>query len=319
MTASATITPSGTGPLPAIRTNGAARPQRPGAALLLILGSCTSLQGGAALAERLFPVTGAAGAVLLRLGLSAVIMLALVRPRVRTWTAAQWRIVVLYGLSLAGTNGFFYAALARLPLGTAVTVQFLGPLTLSAVLSRRPRDIGWVLLAVTGVLTLGLASRHGAGGQPLDVAGLVFVLISAAFWALYIVVGGRASKAVPGRGGLAVAITVASVAVAPFGAVGAGQALPHPHLLLLALGVAVLASVVPYTLELSALRLAPRRVFGILLSLEPAVATLAGWLLLSQHAGPATITAVLVVVAASAGSALGARPERSSEKGQVTV
>jgi inner membrane transporter RhtA len=234
-------------------------------------------------------------------------MLALVRPRVRTWTAAQWRIVVLYGLSLAGTNGFFYAALARLPLGTAVTIQFLGPLTLSAVLSRRPRDIGWVLLAVTGVLTLGLASRHGAGGQPLDLAGLVFVLISAAFWALYIVVGGRASKAVPGRGGLAVAITVAAVAVAPFGVVGAGHVLPHPYLLLFALGVAVLASVVPYTLELSALRRAPRRVFGILLSLEPAVATLAGWLLLGQSAGPVTIAAVLVVIAASAGSSLSYR------------
>jgi inner membrane transporter RhtA len=288
----------------------------PLAAALLILGSGTSLQAGAAMAERLFPVAGAAGAVLLRLGLSAVIMLVLVRPRVRAWQRSQWRAVTLYGLSLAGTNGFFYAALARLPLGTAVTIQFLGPLTLAAVLSRRPRDVAWVLLAVTGVLTLGLADTHGSGGgHPLNGVGVACALISAAFWALYIVAGGRASKAVPGRGGLAVAMAVAAVAVAPFGARGAGhvlaQAPAQPHLLLLALGTAVLASVVPYTLELAALRRAPRRVFGILLSTEPAVATLAGWLLLSQQAGPVTLAAVTVVVLASTGSALGARPEGS--------
>src|SRR6201996_4468403 len=155
---------------------------RSGAAVLLVLGSCTSLQAGAALAMRLFPVTGTPGATLLRLGLAAFVLLGVAGPRTRGWRPPQWRAVGMYGISLAGTNGFFYAALARLPLGTAVTIQFLGPLTLSAVLSRRPRDIGWVLLAGTGGLTLGRASRHGTGGQPLDPAGLVFVLISAAFW-----------------------------------------------------------------------------------------------------------------------------------------
>jgi inner membrane transporter RhtA len=294
------------------------RVQRPGTAIGMILGSCLSLQAGAALAERLFPVTGAPGAALLRLGLAAVIMLAVVRPRVRGWSAAQWRAVLLYGVSLAGTNGFFYAALARLPLGTAVTMQFLGPLSLSAVLSRRPRDIGWVLLAVTGVATLGLVDSR-RGGHPLDGLGVVFVLISAAFWALYIVAGSRASKAVPGRGGLAMAITVAAVVLLPFGARGAGHVAGRPSLMLLALGTAVLASALPYTLELAALRRAPKRVFGILLSLEPAVATLAGWVLLGQTAGPVAIAAVLVVIAASTGSALGAQPERAPEKGQVTV
>jgi inner membrane transporter RhtA len=290
-------------PATSAATTGPAR--RPGVAVLLVLGSCSSLQGGAALAVRLFPVTGTAGATLLRVGLAAAVLLVAVRPRVRAWTASQWRAVVLYGLSIAGTNGFFYAALARLPLGTAVTIQFLGPLTLSAVLSRRPRDVGWVLLAVAGVLTLGLAGSGGA--HHLSGAGVAFVLVSAAFWALYIVAGGRLSAAVPGRGGLAAGITVGAVALLPVGAAGAWHAAARPPLLLTALGVALLASVVPYTLELAAMRQAPRRVFGILLSLEPAVATLSGWLLLGQRVPPAAVAAVVLVVLASTGSALSAR------------
>jgi inner membrane transporter RhtA len=279
-----------------------------GAAALLVLGSCTSLQAGAALAMRLFPVGGAPGATLLRLALAAAVLLGVTRPRVRAWRPAQWRAVGLYGISMAGTNGFFYAALARLPLGTAVTIQFLGPLTLSAVLSRRWRDGGWVLLAVAGVLTLGVAGRpDGGAGHALDPAGVALVLVSAAFWALYIVAGSRASAAVSGRGGLAVAMTAGALVLLPFGADGALRVAARPHLLLVALGTAVLASVVPYTLELAAMRRAPRRVFGILLSLEPAVATLAGWVLLGQRTGPVAIAAVALVIAASAGAALTAR------------
>jgi inner membrane transporter RhtA len=279
-----------------------------GAAALLVLGSCTSLQAGAALAMRLFPVGGAPGATLLRLALAAAVLLGVTRPRVRAWRPAQWRAVGLYGISMAGTNGFFYAALARLPLGTAVTIQFLGPLTLSAVLSRRWRDAGWVLLAVAGVLALGVAGRpDGGAGHALDPAGVALVLVSAAFWALYIMAGSRASAAVPGRGGLAVAMTAGALVLLPFGADGALRVAARPHLLLVALGTAVLASVVPYTLELAAMRRAPRRVFGILLSLEPAVATLAGWMLLGQRTGPVAIAAVALVIAASAGAALTAR------------
>jgi inner membrane transporter RhtA len=276
-----------------------------------------SLQAGAALALRLFPVTGTPGATLLRLGLGAAVLLGSglgsgARPRVRGWRRSQWRAVALYGLSIAGTNGFFYAALARLPLGTAVTIQFLGPLTLAAVLSRRWRDGGWVLLAVAGVAVLGLAGRPGGSGHSgsggLDPAGVALVLVSAAFWALYIVTGSRVSQAVPGRGGLAVGMTVGALAVAPFGARGAWQVAGRPHLLLVALGIAVLASVVPYTLELAAMRLAPRRVFGILLSLEPAVAALAGLLLLGQRVPAAALGGIAVVIAASAGATASARP-----------
>jgi inner membrane transporter RhtA len=291
--------------LPAGRT----RRQRE-TAVLLVLGSCTSFQFGAALATRLFPVTGAVGATLLRLGLAAIVLLAITRPRVRGWSRAQWRAVVLYGVSLAGMNGFYYAALARLPLGAAVTFQFLGPLALSAALSRRWRDGGWVVLALLGVVTLGLADRHGGiGGGGLDPVGIAFALISAAFWALYIVAGSRASAAVPGRGGVAVAMTAGALVLLPFGALGAANATSRPGSMLLALGVALMASVIPYTLEFAAMRRAPRRVFGILLSLDPALATLAGWLLLGQRSTPIAIAAVAVVIAASVGSTLSARVE----------
>ena len=281
----------------------------PGPAILLVLGSCSSLQAGAALAMRLFPVLGAPGATLLRLGLAAIVLLAVTRPRVRGWHRRQWQAVLLYGVSLAGTNAFFYAALARLPLGTAVTIQFLGPLTLSAALSRRMRDLGWVLLAVTGVAILGLTESHAttAGGSGLSLAGVAFALASGAFWAMYIVTGARVSAAVPGRGGLAVAMTAGALILLPFGARGAAQIAWAPHLMPLAFGMAMLASVVPYSLELAAMRRAPKRVFGILLSLEPAVATMAGWLLLGQHASPVALAAVVIVVAASAGSTMGAK------------
>jgi inner membrane transporter RhtA len=278
-------------------------------AVLLVLGSCTSFQFGAALATHLFPVAGAVGATLLRLGLAAIVLLAITRPNVRGWTRPQWRSVVLYGVSLAGMNGFYYLALARLPLSAAVTMQFLGPLTLSAALSRRWRDAGWIVLALLGVLTLGLADRHGTGGAAtgLDPVGMVFALISAGFWALYIVAGSRASAAVPGRGGVAVGMSAGAVVLLPFGALGAVHVVGRPGPMLLAFGVAMLASVVPYTLEFAAMRRAPRRVFGILLSLDPALATLAGWLLLGQHSSPVAIAAVAVVITASVGSTLSAR------------
>jgi len=191
-----------------------------------------------------------------------------------------------------------------------VTIQFLGPLTLSAALSRRMRDLGWVLLAVTGVAILGLTESHGttAGGSgALSLAGVAFALASGAFWAMYIVTGARMSAVVPGRGGLAVAMSAGALILLPFGAHGAARIAWAPHLMPLAFGMALLASVVPYSLELAAMRRAPKRVFGILLSLEPAVATMAGWLLLGQHAAPVALAAVVIVVAASTGSALGAK------------
>lgn len=267
-------------------------------AVLMVLGSCASLQVGAALAAHLFPVTGSAGATLLRLGLAAAVLLAVARPAVRAWQAYQWRAIVLLGITMAGMNGFFYAAIARIPLGPAVTIQFLGPLVLAAVLSRRLRDVAWVLLAAVGVALLGFADGPGT----LDPVGVGLVLVAGVFWALYILAGTRAGAAVPGHGGLAIAMTTAALVLLPLGLAGAGKAVTSPTLLLLALGTGVLASVIPYTLEISALRRLPQRVFGILLSLEPAAAALAGWLLLGQALTWTTGTAIVVVVLASIGS-----------------
>ncbi|WP_306203807.1 EamA family transporter [Actinoplanes sp. RD1] len=275
-----------------------ARPGSARPAVLMILGSCTSLQVGAALAARLFPVTGSAGATLLRLGLAAGVMVAVARPAVRAWRSHQWRAVLLLGLTLAGMNGFFYAAIARIPLGPAVAIEFLGPLTLAAVLSRRVRDIAWVLLAMAGVALLGFADGAGA----LDPLGVLFVLVAAAFWALYILASARAGAAVQGQGGLAIAMAVGAVVLLPVGVTGAERALTSPTVLVLALATGVLASVIPYSLELSALRRLPKRVFGVLLSLEPVVAAVAGWALLGQPATWVTALAVGVVVAASVGS-----------------
>jgi len=271
----------------------------------MVLGSCVSLQVGAALAAQLFGTTGPAGTTLLRLGIAGLLLLAVVRPRVRSWSRRQWLAVVAFGASLAGMNGSFYASIDRIPLGTAVTIEFLGPLVLAATQSRRARDLGWVLLAAAGVALLGLADGTGGG---LDRVGVLFALSAAVFWALYILTSARAGALVPGQGGLAVAMALGALVLLPAGAHGAWRAFPDPHLLLLVGGTALLASVVPYTLEFAALRRLPERVFGVLLSLEPAVATLAGWLLLGQGIGVPGLVAVGVVVLASIGSTLTARP-----------
>ena len=290
-----------TAPIPS-----SARAARPGSAVLLVLGSCASLQVGAALAAQLFGTAGPAGTTLLRLGIAALVLLAVTRPRVRSWTRGQWLAVAGFGASLAGMNGSFYAAIDRIPLGTAVTIEFLGPLVLAAALSRRPRDAGWVLLAAAGVLLLGISD--GAGGAGLDSVGVAFALVAAVFWALDILASARVGARVPGQGGLAVAMALGALVLAPVGLSGAARALPDPQLLLLVAGTALLASVVPYTLEFAALRRLPARVFGVLLSLEPAIATLAGWLLLGQGIGMTGLVAVGVVVLASVGSTLTARP-----------
>ena len=286
-----------------------------GAAVLMVLGSCTSLQLGAACAARLFPVIGSSAATFVRLALAAVVVLLATRPRLLAWTAGQWRSVALFGLSLAAMNGCFYAAIARIPLGTAVTVEFLGPLTLAAVLSRRARDLVWVGLAAGGVVLLGAADGVGGGGG-LDPVGIGFALAAGVFWAGYILASARVGAAVPGQGGLGGALLVGAVVLAPLGASGAVAATTRPELLLLAGATGLLASVIPYSLELAALRRLPPRVFGVLLSLEPAVAATAGWLLLGQAMGAREALAVGVVVLASAGSTLTARRRVDEPSGE---
>nr|WP_240896128.1 EamA family transporter [Kineococcus siccus] len=205
-------------------------------------------------------------------------------------------------------NSAFYLAIERIPLGVAVTCEFLGPLVLSAALTRRARDLVWVVLALLGVLTLGLGG-DGAGGD-LDLLGVALALVAGAFWAGYVLLSARVGAALPGQSGLAVASVVAGVLVLPAGLAGAGADLLHPAVLGLGLVVALASSVVPYSLELVALRRLPERTFGVLLSLEPGIAALVGFLLLSQALPLPSVAAIAVVVVASAGSTLSARRER---------
>lgn len=272
----------------------------------MVIGSCLSLQVGAAFAAQLFPAIGPTATSVLRLALAGVALLLVTRPAVRGWGRTQWRAVAGLGLIMAGMNGSFYLAIDRIPLGTAVTIEFLGPLTLAAVMSRRLRDLGWVLMAAAGIALLGVAGGATAAG--LDPVGAALALVAGVFWALYVLSAAQVGSAVAGQGGLAVAMTVGALALLPAGAAGAVEGVLRPDLLWLAAATALLASIVPYSLELAALRRLPPRVFGVLLSLEPAIATLVGWLLLSQAIGPLGAVAVVAVVLASAGSTLSARP-----------
>lgn len=286
-----------------------ARSSQPAAVgVALVIGSCLSLPFGAAIAAQLFPALGSWGVTSLRIGIAALILLVIVRPRVRGWTKQQWVASVLFGVSLTGMNGFFYAGIDRVPLGPAVAIEFLGPLVLAAVLTRRLVDGIWVAVALMGMGLLGLDGMLGA--EPLDLLGVIFILIAAGFWVFYIRMSASVGKVIPGSGGLVVGLLVASVLLLPIGVPTTMIAATDMTLLLLALLTAVLSSVIPYSFELAALRRLPQRVFGVLLSLEPAFATLAGWLVLGQSATPLKLAAVALVVAASVGTALGVRRAR---------
>lgn len=287
-------------------------------AVAMLLSSCVSLQLGAAVAV---PVMGELGSWLTtaaRLMFAAAILMALTRPAIRSWSAADWRRVVLYGVSLGGMNGTFYAAISRIPLGVAVTIEFLGPLVLAAVLSRRLRDLGWVLLAGAAVAVLGLAG-HGADGTPLDPVGMAFALASAFFWALYILTGKQVAGHIKGQGPLAVGTLVGGVLMLPFAVPSAGLIVERPSFLLPLVAVAMLSSVIPYSLELRALGRLNARTFGILLALEPVVAAIWGWLLLDQHLTLIQSGAMVAVLAASIATTLSERSPRPSAENQSRV
>lgn len=277
----------------------------------MVLGSCTSLQLGATFA---LPVMGEVGSWLTtaaRLMLASAILLILTRPRVRSWTRGQWRRVVVYGVSLGGMNSTFYAAIDRIPLAIAVTIEFIGPLVLAACLSRRIRDLAWVLLSAAAVAVLGLSEGPAGGTGGLDPLGVMFALMSAGFWALYILAGKAVAAEGHGQGPLAVAMLVGGLLVLPLAVPGVGSLAAQPWLLAPLLGVALLSSVVPYSLELGALRRLPARLFGVLLSLEPVVAAIFGWLLLGQHLTPVQLLAMVAVLTASIATTLSAPPSES--------
>jgi inner membrane transporter RhtA len=263
-----------------------------------------SVQFGSAVARQLFDRASPSAIVLLRLAFGALIMLALLRPRISGRTRADWTAVTAFGLVLAAMNWSFYAALDRLPLGAAVTIEFVGPLTVAVVGSRRLLDLLWVAMAAVGVLVLGLGHSQGSG--PLSVAGILLALLAGTFWACYILLSKRVGQHFAGLDGLAIALFIGTVVTLPPGLITGGHAVADPVVLFGGLAVAVLSSVIPYSLELVALRRLPASTFGLLMSLEPAVAALAGVVVLHQALTAASATAIMLVVAASAGSSLSA-------------
>jgi inner membrane transporter RhtA len=265
----------------------------------LVVAAVTSLQFGAGFAVTLFDELGPAGAALLRLAIAALVLLALWRPAVRGHPPADLRVAAAFGLVLGLMNWAIYSAMDRIPLGIAVTIEFAGPLAVAVAGSRRALDGLWVALAAAGILLL--ADPWGASDP--DRLGVLFALLAAALWAAYILLAARTGRIFPGGTGLAIAMAVGAAALVPAGVAQAGAALLEPELLAAGAAVALASSVIPYSLELEALRRLPARVFGVLMSLEPAVAALAGLVVLGQALGAREWLAVALVVGASAGAA----------------
>jgi len=273
-----------------------------------IIGATCAFQVGAAIAKSLFPVVGPEGAATLRLVLGAAMLVVLVRPW-RVWPAQAPLLSMLgLGLATAGAILFFYMALGRLPQGVAIALQFLGPLGVAIAGSRRASDLIWAALAAAGVW--GLVGHDLAGGGPrqLDLLGVIFALCAAASWAAYILWGQTASRAF-GRATPALSVGIAMLVVAPVGIHHAGlPALLRPDLLPLALLVALVSTVIPFSLELYALPRMPARTFAVLTSLEPAFGALSGFVLLHERLAPVQLAGVAAVMAAAAGAAWASKP-----------
>ncbi|MER6984676.1 EamA family transporter, partial [Streptomyces carpinensis] len=263
----------------------------------LVLAGGISVQFGGALAVTLMPRAGALGVVSLRLLVAAIVLLLVCRPKLRGHSRADWGTVVVFGIAMAAMNGLFYQAVARIPLGPAVTLEVLGPLALSVLASRRAINALWAALALGGVFLLG-----GGGFSSLDPAGVAFALGAGAMWAAYIVFSARTGRRFPQADGLALAMAVGAVLFLPLGIAESGAKLADPTTFGLGAAVALLSSVLPYTLELLALRRLPASTFAILMSLEPALAATAGFLVLGQSLSAAEGAAIALVIGASMGA-----------------
>ena len=272
---------------------------------VLVLLSVGSVQFGAAIAKGLFDAVGPGGTVLFRILLSALVLLVLWRPNLRGYAQRDYALAALFGAVLAGMNLSLYLAIDRIPLGVAVTLEFVGPLTVAVVGSRRLLDGLWVVFAATGIALL--APLNVLGGTDLDPVGVAFALLAGCLWACYIILSARVGGAFPGGTGLVISLSVGTVLLLPVGIADGGYALLDPNLILAGLGVALLSSAIPYSLEMQALRNIPTRVFGVLMSLEPAVAALVGFLVLDELLGLRALVAIALVTVAAAGASLFAK------------
>jgi inner membrane transporter RhtA len=264
--------------------------------IALVIAAVTSLQFGAGFAVTLFDELGPGGAAFLRQAFAAVVLIAIRRPRLAGHALVDIRLAAAFGIVLGVMNWAIYSAMDRIPLGIAVTIEFAGPLAVAVIGSRRALDLLWVALAAGGILLLA-----DPGGGSLDSAGVAFALLAATMWAFYILLSARVGQVFPGGSGLALAMVAAVMITAPVGISQAGSELLSPELLAAGAAVALASSVIPYSLELEALRRLPARVFGVLMSLEPAVAAIAGLVVLGQALDALEWVAIGLVVVAGIG------------------
>ncbi len=264
----------------------------------LVLGAIASVQFGAAIAVTLFARIGPGGAVWLRLLGGTVILVPLWRPRWRGRSRRDLLLAGLFGFVLASMNFTFYSAIHRIPLGIAVTFEFIGPLTVAIAGSRRPVDLLWVALAAAGILALTEGGVHH-----LDGLGVALALLAGGLWAAYILINARVGRAFEGATGLSLAMCVASLLMIPLGVAQGGSHLLEPRSLLLGGAVGLLSSAIPYSFENEALRRIDPAVFGVLMSIEPAMAALVGFIALGQGLTARAVLGIALVVIASVGAA----------------
>ncbi|MBL7868509.1 MAG: DMT family transporter [Flavobacterium lindanitolerans] len=267
-----------------------------------VLLAIISVQSGAAIAKTLFPSIGAAGTASLRIGISALILMAVYRPKLTKLTKEQWKFVIPYGLCLGAMNLVFYFAIERIPIGLAVTLEFIGPLMVAILGSKRAVDFLWVLLAAAGIVLIAPWTTNG-----VDILGAALATLAGAFWAAYIVLGGKISQKMDGNEAVATGMLLAACLVVPFGIFGGGLEGLTPKFLGMGIALALLSSAIPFTLEMKALGRLPARTFSILMSLEPAVAAICAFIFLQEYLSFNEILAVVFVVAASAGSTITSR------------
>lgn len=271
--------------------------------ILAVLGSVTALGIGTSFAKQLFPQVGSLGTTALRVGFSALLLLALWRPWRWPLSRADALSVLRYGMALGFMNMLFYMALRTIPFGVAVAIEFSGPLAVAMMSSRKPVDFVWLALAVLG---LGLLLPLGHSVASLDPEGVMYALAAAVCWGAYIVFGKRLSHLHAGHS-VSLGLTVAALTVVPFGVWHAGASLLAPHILLFGLGVAAISSAIPISLEMMALKRLPQEAFGIMTSMEPAVAALLGFLMLDEKLAGLQWLAIVCIMMAAAGSSWTAR------------
>ena len=273
-------------------------------AIIAVLIAIVSVQLGATLSKHVFPLVGSEGTTALRQFFATVALLIVFQPWRGGPERRHWPVLALYGAILGVMNLVFYASIARIPLGIAVALEFSGPLAVAIFGSRKWSDFIWVACAVAGLLIL---LPWGDGSTALDPLGVVFALIAGVLWGLYIIVGQKVGDRVHGGKAVALGMAFSMLFTVPIGVVFAGAALWSPTIMLYGIGIGILASAIPYALEMIALKAMPAKTFGLMMSLEPAVASLLGLIILHELLTPLQWLAVALVIIASAGSSLTAK------------